>query len=82
VTKHDRLIILEFLQWLDSESISLAGNGYAGELIECGKTHSELVAEFMSQKILGKWSLDIKIRLVPSDDGSYVLEHLAPDGAT
>jgi hypothetical protein len=42
-------IILEFLRWLDSESISLAGDGGPGELVECGRSHSELVAEFMSR---------------------------------
>jgi len=40
-------IILEFLHWLDRKSISLAGDGGPGELVECGRSHSELVAEFM-----------------------------------
>ena len=42
-------IILEFLRWLDSKSICLAGAGGAGDLVECGRSHSELVAEFMSR---------------------------------
>jgi hypothetical protein len=42
-------IILEFLRWLDSESIFLAGDGGPGELVECGRSHSELVTEFMSR---------------------------------